>query len=94
MKVRVVGSSETSNKKQATSNYLINPGALVAKIFTAMASNITPKNLRTAIKPVGPNYLAIAPKDFKTINTITRLTRMAERSVISPYKTFVSFSEA
>jgi hypothetical protein len=45
----------------------INPGALTANIFTAMASKITPKNLRTAINPAGPNSLAIGPNDFKTI---------------------------
>src|SRR5665213_3827319 len=33
--------------------YLISPGTLLVKIFTAMASNITPKNLRiTSIPPV------------------------------------------
>ncbi len=64
--------------------YFINPGALVANIFTAIASNITPKNFLTAIKPAGPSSRAIAPKDFKTRNTITRFTRIAIRKVVSP----------
>ena len=59
------------------SHYFINPGALLAKIFTAMASNITPKNFRIAINPAGPNNLSKKLSDFKTANTITRLINMA-----------------
>jgi hypothetical protein len=39
--------------------YLISPGALLANIFTAMASKITPKNFLTAVNPPVPNNLAI-----------------------------------
>ena len=47
--------------------YLINPGTLLLKIFTAMASNITPKNLRMATIPPGPRIRSIKFNDFKTI---------------------------
>jgi hypothetical protein len=39
--------------------YLISPGALLVKIFTAMASNITPKNLRITSIPPEPNMRSI-----------------------------------
>src|SRR5664279_618335 len=57
--------------------YLINPGTLLLKILMAMASNITPKNLRMATIPPGPKIRSIKSRDFNTINTITRLTTMA-----------------
>ena len=47
--------------------YLIKPCAFVAKILTAMASNITPKNFLTAIRPAGPRSLAMTFNDFNTI---------------------------
>jgi hypothetical protein len=62
-----VGKHGISNIKPGTSNYFINPAALVANIFTAMASNITPKNFLTAINPAGPSKRAMAPSDFNTI---------------------------
>ncbi|GAA4727414.1 recombinase family protein [Flavisolibacter ginsenosidimutans] len=59
--------------------YFISPCALNAKIFTAMASNITPKNFRTAINPAGPKALSIRPIDFNTIKIKTRLARMPNK---------------
>ena len=60
-------------------HYLINPPAFPANIFTAMASNITPKNFRTASKPAGPNNFSIHFKDLRTKNTRMRFKRMAMR---------------
>ena len=39
---------------QSLCGYFISPPTLLLKIFTAMASKITPKNLRTAINPAFP----------------------------------------
>ena len=64
--------------------HLINPGALVANIFTAMASNITPKNFLTAIKPAGPSNFAMTVNDFNTAYTMIKLTRIAISSAVSP----------
>ena len=47
--------------------YLINPLALVANTFTAMASKITPKNFRTASNPAFPRALSIRFSDLSTI---------------------------
>ncbi len=58
-------------------SYFINPPALPANIFTAMASNITPKNFRTASKPAGPNNFSIHFKDLRTKKTRTRFKRIA-----------------
>ena len=44
-----------------------NPGALAANIFTAIASNITPKNFLTAVKPLFPNNFDTTDSDFKTV---------------------------
>ena len=52
--------------------------ALKAKIFTAMASNITPKNFRMAINPAGPRALSIIRNDFNTMKIKTRLVRIAK----------------
>lgn len=57
--------------------YLINPPALPANIFTAMASNITPKNFRTASKPAGPSNFSMYCNDFNTTNTTIRLKSIA-----------------
>jgi hypothetical protein len=59
------------------SHYLISPGAFVAKIFTAMASNITPKNFRMAIKPAGPSNFSKKLSDFNTMNTTRRFISIA-----------------
>jgi len=42
---------------------------LLLNIFTAIASNITPKNFRIANKPAGPNRCSINFNDFKTMYT-------------------------
>lgn len=60
--------------------YFINPPTLLVNIFTAMASKTTPKNLRTAVNPAGPNKRAICLSDFKTAYTITRLMSMPNSS--------------
>ena len=49
------------------------PAALAANILIAMANNITPKNLRTAINPLCPKSLAIGLSDFNTIKMIIKL---------------------
>jgi len=46
--------------------YFINPGTLLLNIFIAMASNITPKNLRMATIPPGPSIRSIRSSDFRT----------------------------
>ena len=48
-------------------HYFIKPGTLLLKIFMAMASNITPKNLRIATIPPGPRIRSIKSRDFNTI---------------------------
>ena len=63
--------------------YLINPLALIVKIFTAIASKITPKNLRIASIPPGPRVLSMLFSNFRTMNTNTRLMRMAINTVDS-----------
>ena len=40
-------------------NYFNNPLRLVLNILTAIASRITPKNLRMAIIPAGPSILSM-----------------------------------
>jgi hypothetical protein len=52
---------------RSQSCYLMSPGTLLLKIFTAIASKITPKNLRTAIIPPGPRAFSIKFRDFRTI---------------------------
>ena len=47
-------------------HYFINPLALVANIFTAIANNITPKNFLIIIIPFGPNAFSIHFNDFNT----------------------------
>ena len=47
-------------------NYFPNSPILLPNIFTAIASNITPKNFRTAINPASPKALSINLRDFKT----------------------------
>ena len=49
------------------------PAALAAKILIAMANNITPKNLRTAINPLWPKSLAIGLNIFSTKKIIIKL---------------------
>ncbi len=56
---------------------------LAAKILTAMANRITPKNLRTAINPFLPNNFSIRFKDFKAAYTIMRFNKMAMRIIYS-----------
>ena len=63
-------------------HHLISPAALVVKIFTAMASKTTPKNLRTAIKPAGPSMRSMNFKDFNTSSTISRLARIASSTTV------------
>jgi len=58
---------KTSNLERQTSNYLINPAALLANIFTAIASKITPKNFLTANKPALPKAFSIRFNERKTI---------------------------
>ena len=47
-------------------NYFINPCALVANIFTAIAIKITPKNFLTAMRPAGPKMRSKNLNDFNT----------------------------
>ena len=51
---------------RVTKIYLFKAPILLEKIFTAIASKITPKNLRTANSPPGPNMRSIKLRDFKT----------------------------
>ena len=57
-------------------NYLLNAPILLENILTAIAKSITPKNLRTASNPPGPNMRSIKLSDFNTMYTITRFTKM------------------
>lgn len=62
----VLRRQETGSAIESTA-YFISPCALVAKIFTAMASKTTPKNFRTAINPAGPKIRSIKRSDFNTM---------------------------
>ena len=57
----------------------LNDAILLAKILTAMASKITPKNFLMTIKPLGPKAFSIQLSDFKTRKIITRLIRIPRR---------------
>ncbi len=46
--------------------YFINPCALVAKIFTAIAIKITPKNFLMIANPFGPNARSNHRSDINT----------------------------
>ena len=46
--------------------YFTNPPTFAPNTFTAMASNITPKNFRTAIKPAGPKTFCIQLSERNT----------------------------
>ena len=46
--------------------YLIKPCAFVANIFTAMASNITPKNFLMIANPFGPKARSSHLSEIKT----------------------------
>ena len=51
----------------------MSPCALVAKIFTAIARSITPKNFLTAMSPAGLNNLSMNFRDLRTLTTIMSL---------------------
>src|SRR5882757_8087974 len=55
---------------------------LLLNIFTAMASKMTPKNLRMAIIPAGPRIFSMRSRDLRTIKMINRLIRIASRTVV------------
>jgi len=57
---------------------------LLLKIFTAIASRITPKNLRTTISPALPNIRSIHFNDRSTRKMITRLIRIPAMILYSP----------
>ena len=52
--------------KSWNKTYFPKPCMLVPNIFTAMASNITPKNFLITIIPLGPSILSIQLSDFST----------------------------
>ena len=56
--------------------YLPKACTLVPNIFTAMANKITPKNLRTAIKPVLPKIFSSHLNKCTQIKIIARLIKM------------------
>ena len=66
----VSGASETLILSIVLRGLLVHrrrPLALLAKIFTAMASKTTPKNLRIARSPLGPINFSILLSDRNTI---------------------------
>ena len=64
-------------------DHLANFTILLPNIFTAIASNITPKNFLTTAKPFGPKNLSIHFKDFKTRYITIQLIKMPIKILIS-----------
>ena len=71
--------SQIKYLKSTVHCYFPNPCMLVPKIFTAMASNITPKNFLTTITPLGPSAFSIHFKECNTTNITTQLINMPTR---------------
>jgi len=67
----------------STNHYFPNACILVPNIFTAIASNITPKNFLITTIPFGPSIFSIHFSDFNTKKITMQLMSMPIRILAS-----------